>query len=208
MLIFIDESGDAGFQMNKGSSKTFTVALVIFDDELDAEDAAIKIKQLRTELKRSNNFEFKFNKANKEFRLLFLNHIKDLNFRVRALVFQKDLIYSKNLRSSKEKFYNYALKSVLEKNSNTIENAKIRIDASSDKIFKNNLKVYLRQQLNNNKRKILKNIKFKDSKKDVLIQLADMIVSSISRSYETSKSDSQDYINIFRGKVEDIWEFK
>ncbi|MFA6518596.1 MAG: DUF3800 domain-containing protein [Candidatus Shapirobacteria bacterium] len=47
MLIFIDESGDAGFRIQKGSSAHFVISLVIFDDELDAEETALKIKRLK-----------------------------------------------------------------------------------------------------------------------------------------------------------------
>ncbi len=56
MIIFIDESGDVGFQIAKGSSKTFTVALVIFDDLLDAEETALRIKRLRQKLNKSAKF--------------------------------------------------------------------------------------------------------------------------------------------------------
>ncbi|MDQ7020765.1 MAG: DUF3800 domain-containing protein [Candidatus Dojkabacteria bacterium] len=91
MIIFIDESGDAGFQITKGSSKTFTIALVIFDDESDAEETALKIKRYRQTLNKSESFEFKFNKAGKKYRKEFLNLIKDCNFRIRAVVFRKNL---------------------------------------------------------------------------------------------------------------------
>lgn len=37
MLIFIDDSGDPGFKLDKGSSKVFVIACVIFDDGLEAE---------------------------------------------------------------------------------------------------------------------------------------------------------------------------
>ncbi len=207
MLIFIDESGDAGFQIGKGSSETFTVAMVIFDDELDAEEASLCLKRLKRKLNKSEEFEFKFNKSSKELRIQILNELKGLNFRIRAIVFRKQKIYSLNLRSSKEKFYNYAVKCLLENNSGTIENAKIRIDASSDKNFKKELSVYLRKTLNNKNSKIMKNFKFRDSHNDILIQLADMVAGSINRKYNSSKEDKEIYLKIIKRRVEDIWEF-
>lgn len=36
MLVFIDDSGDPGFKIEKGSSSVFVIALVIFDDDLEA----------------------------------------------------------------------------------------------------------------------------------------------------------------------------
>ncbi len=37
MLVFIDDSGDAGFKLGKGSSEFFVISAVIFDDNLEAE---------------------------------------------------------------------------------------------------------------------------------------------------------------------------
>ncbi len=181
--------------------------MVIFDDLLDAEETALKIKRLRQELNKSAKFEFKFNKSSSKYRTTFLEEIGSCKFRVRAVVFRKELIYSLNLRGSKEKFYNFAVKSVLEHNNDTIRNAKIRIDASSDKNFKQNLKVYLRQQLNLGSKKITKDIKFRDSTKDNLIQLADMVAGSINRYYQIDKNDRNVYLKIITDRVEDIWEF-
>lgn len=41
MLVFIDDSGDPGFKLQKGSSLIFVIGCVIFDDELEAEKTAI-----------------------------------------------------------------------------------------------------------------------------------------------------------------------
>jgi hypothetical protein len=43
--VFIDDSGDPGFKLNKGSSSHFVIACVIFDDSLDAEEVALTIKK-------------------------------------------------------------------------------------------------------------------------------------------------------------------
>ena len=36
MLVFIDESGDSGLKIEQGSSRYFTVSLVMFEDNDDA----------------------------------------------------------------------------------------------------------------------------------------------------------------------------
>ena len=51
MLIFIDDSGDPGFKINKGASAFFVIACVIFKDELEAEKSAVALKQFRRKLK-------------------------------------------------------------------------------------------------------------------------------------------------------------
>ena len=208
MLVFIDESGDAGFKLGKGSSDVFVVALVIFDDNLDAEETALKIKRFRREINKSDKFEFKFNKTRRANRIKFLETIKDCKFRVRAIVFKKNKLVSENLIKSKDKFYNYAVKLVLKHNNNSIKNAQIRIDGLGERSFKKSLQVYLRKELNTKDKKILENLKFVDSKKNVLIQLADMISGAIRRSYDNSKTDTVEYKKIISKRIEDEWEFK
>jgi hypothetical protein len=117
-------------------------------------------------------------------------------------------MYSNHLRTSKDSFYNYAVKMVLKNNNETIKNAKIRIDGLGERKFRKSLTVYLRKELNNDEKIVLKNLRFRDSNKDVLIQLADMIAGSIKRSYDEGKNDKDDYKKIINQKIEDIWEFK
>lgn len=208
MIIFIDESGDPGFKITKGSSTVFVVALVIFDDELDAEETALKIKKLKKSLHRSELFEFKFNKSSKKQRIQFLHLVKTGKFRIRAIVFEKEKIYSRNLRTTKDKFYNYAVRLVLDHNNDTIKNAKIRIDGLGEREFKRSLTVYLRNQLNLKEKAIVHDLKFRNSNKDVLIQLADMIVVSVKRSFNKEKTDHDTYRKIIEKRIEDVWIFE
>jgi len=205
MIVFIDESGDPGFKVSKGSSLHFVVALVIFDEELYAEEAALKIKKLRKKLKKSERFEFKFNKCSQELRKAFLNEIKSCQFRIRAIVFNKEKIYSSYLRVNKENYYNFALRQVLEHNNKTISNAKLRLDGRGEKEFRRQLTTYLRRHLNLRTKKIIYNLRFRDSRKDVLIQLADMIVGSIRRCYDQQTKDHKVYREIIKHKEEDVW---
>jgi len=207
MLIFIDESGDAGFKISKGSSSYFVISLVIFDEELDAEETALKIKKLRKALNKSDKFEFKFNKCNRKLREEFLNEIRNCNFRIRSIVMDKEKIYSKHLRDLATDFYGFSLRMVLQHNGKTIKNAKIRIDGSGERKFRKQLTLYLRKYLNSSNKKIIKNLRFYDSKQNVLIQLADMIAGSIRRDFEKTP-DHNIYRKIIRKREEDAWEFR
>lgn len=208
MLVFIDDSGDPGFKIARGSSVIFVICCVIFDDDLEAEKVAVKIKELRRKLKKSDRFEFKFNKCSKKYRTEFLRTVASAKFRVRAIVMPKEKIYSEELRRSKESFYNFTIKMVLRHNSGTIKNARIRLDGRGNRVFRRRLLTYLRRDLNTGERRVVKNIRFRDSKRDVLIQLADMVAGSINRSFQTRKSDSQVYLGIIKPRVEDIWVFQ
>lgn len=208
MLVFIDDSGDPGFRIDRGSTRAFVICCVIFDDELEAEKTAIAIKELRRKLRKPDYYEFKFNKCSREYRTKFLQAIAGFKFRVRALVMRKDLIRSPELKRSKESFYNFTIKTVLKYNEETIKRAKIRLDGSGSRLFRQSLLVYLRKSLNTSERTIIENIRFRDSNKDVLIQLADMIAGSISRTYQQEKSDRELYLGVIKKRVENIWDFK
>ncbi len=208
MIIFIDESGDPGFKTSKGSSPSFVISLIIFEDEIDAEETALKIKKLKRALGKRKEFEFKFNKCNKEHRKVFLQSVAGCKYKIRSIVVIKKHIYSPFLRQTKMGFYNFVLKKVLENNNDSIIDAKVRLDASGEKTFRQSLTTYLRKNLNTKNKKTMKNIRFRDSKKDVLIQLADMIVGSIRKFYDGDSKDAKEYRKIIQTNEEDCWEFK
>ena len=206
MLVFIDDSGDPGFRIEKGSSKVFVIAMIIFKDELEAEKTSVSIKELRRKLKISDYFEFKFNKANKKFRNAFIEDVRKFGFTIRAIVVKKDAIRSLRLRSYKEDFYNYIIMQVL-KQSSSVKNSKLRFDKRGEKTLRNSLRVYLSRELDNKNKKVFRNLKFVDSKQNTLIQLADMVAGSIY-SFYTEKDKI--YLEKFKNskRIEDIWEFK
>lgn len=207
MLVFIDDSGDAGFKIDKGSSQFFVIALIIFDDELEAEKTAVAIKDFRRLMKFSDVEEFKFHKSSKSVREGFLKAINPLQFKVRCLVIDKKAVRSDELKTNKNSFYSYVIKMALKHSGNSIFNAKVKIDGSGDRAFRKGFLAYLRKELTFGQRKIMQNCKLVNSNGNVLIQMADMVAGSILRSY-SDKTDSDLYIGIIRKHIEDKWNFK
>lgn len=61
MLVFIDESGDPGFKLDRGASPIFVIAMIIFATE---EDAATTQKAIAdSDARRRHAGEFRFNKC-------------------------------------------------------------------------------------------------------------------------------------------------
>ena len=207
MLVFIDDSGDPGFKIEKGSSTHFVIGMVIFDDELEAEKTAVAIKELKRELNMTTKAEFRFFRTSKDYKKKFLKAVSKYKFRIRALVVDKSKIYSTELRGNKNSFYAYFIKEVLKKSDRAILNAKVRLDGSGDRVFRRNFFTYLRRELNSGDRKIMKNCKMVDSRGNVLIQMADMVAGSINRA-QSDKPDAKDYLKIIKDQVDDIWYFK
>jgi len=208
MLVFLDDSGDPGFKLDRGSSRFFVISLVIFNDDLEAEKTAVAIKELRRSLNFPDNVEFKFFRSSKSVRQKFLQTVNPYKFRVRSLVMDKTLIRSSELRTNKSSFYGYAIKMILKHSNNSILDAKIKIDGSGDRVFRKNFLSYLRRQLNSGERCIMKNCKLVDSRGNVLIQMADMIAGSTHRFYDKSKTDFDMYHGIIKRHIEDEWCFQ
>lgn len=205
-LVFIDDSGDPGFKLDKGSSSHFVIACVIFDDPLDAEETALIIKKYRRELEWTDKREFKFNKTSKKNVSELLRRVSGSNFRVRAICIDKSKIYSHELKNKQDSFYNYAIKEVLSK-STTLDKADIRLDGHSGREYKKSAATYLRSEVNARSEKIAK-VRFVDSTTNVLIQLADLVAGSILRSTNSAKTDSGIYREIIKKRIEDVWNFQ
>jgi len=207
-LVFIDDSGDPGFKLDRGSSKYFVIACVIFNDPLDAEETALAIKKYRRDLGWRPDREFKFNKTKKVYVGELLNLVATTNFTIRAICINKALIHSHEMRNKQDSFYNYAIKEVLSK-SEKLSKASIRLDGHSGRAYKESAITYLRREVNSQSQKIAK-VKFVDSKTNNLIQLADLAAGSILRSTQDDKTDQNMYLDILKnsGKVEDVWYFQ
>lgn len=207
-LVFIDDSGDPGFKLDKGSSSHFVITCVIFDDPLDAEETALHIKKFRRDLGWSQEREFKFNKTKKSLVKELLQIVANCKFSVRAICIDKSLVRSHELRNKQDSFYNYAIKEVLSK-SDKLTSASIHLDGHSGREYKKSAITYLRREVNAKSRKI-KKVKFVDSKTDNLIQLADLVAGSILRSTQLNKSDKNEYLKILNdsGRIDDVWYFR
>lgn len=208
MLVFIDDSGDAGFKIDKGSSVYFVISAVIFEDNLEAERVAVAIKELRRKLNFPDNVEFKFNKSKRLVKEQFLKNLIEYNFKIRSLVVDKRIIRSLELRNNKNSFYSYAIKMLLKFSNQSILKASIKIDGSGDRTFRRTFVSYLRKELNTESLKVMDCCKLVDSKQNVLIQMADMIAGSVRRSYDVNKSDAVIYKKIIAKHIEDEWQFK
>lgn len=204
MLILIDESGDAGFKVAKGSTSHFVVAMVIFRDLKQAELASAAIGEARERLRVKP--EFKFNKSANVVRDGFFEAVRPFQFAVRALVVDKARIYSEGLREDKGRFYSYFVKMLLKHDGGVLQGARVKIDGSGDREFKQELAGYLRRESAAGK---LESVRFSESHRDNLIQLADMAAGAIFRSYRADdRKDAGRWRAMLASKIEDVWEFR
>lgn len=181
---------------------------VIFDDDLEAERVALAVKLLKRENGLAQIYEFKFNGSDARRKKLFFDTVKPGSFRIRSLVIDKTLVYKDELKRRKSLFYNYAVKLLLQDTESQLKDAKIRLDGQGDRAYKQAAQSYFKTELNARDNRRIKNIRFVDSRTDMLIQLADMASGAIYRSLDESRSDHDTYLKMIRPRIENIWHFR
>jgi hypothetical protein len=86
-----------------------------------------------------------------------------------------------------------------------LKEAVIVIDGSGDREFRQNLNLALRRRLGSG---IIKDIRFKNSRTDRLVQLADMCVGAIARSYRRERNESDRWRQQLAPRISDVWDFR
>ena len=204
MLIFIDESGDSGMDSH---NELFVFALVRFDNKSDVQSVDETIKKLKQDLGLNDiSYEFHFSSCpnplkDRFFNAIAINPIMKNQCVINAIVVNKPLISNPNLRATPKKFYNYFLRKLLGKS--WISDATIIIDGQGKPKMVSNLKNYLNTYLKNQVREL----EMKDSHKDNLIQLADMVAGAIARAHTTKPNKNDKWQNMLNLSSQEIWKF-
>ncbi len=212
MYVFIDDSGDAGFKLDAGSSELFVIACCVFEQAEQAEATAESVRKLRDELGRSKASEFKFSKTKLDLQKTFFKRIDPEQFFVRAMVVDKSKMYSEYLKSNHESFYNYVIQLVLANSDGTIEGASVKIDGSGSRDYRKAARKYLLAEVNKSGSKFIRKVGYVKSHSDFLIQVADMFAGCIRRSNDGSDKNQAAYKEMLtpftRHPKADFWKFR
>ena len=199
-LIFIDDSGDPGFKFNRGSSRYFVIACVIFDNKKDSEIVSQKLGTLKQEMAWIKTREFKFHRANDRQKDLFFNSIKHLPFKVRAIVVDKSKVIE--TRMSQHSFYLQTIIYVLDQYVD-MNKAQIYLDGRGNRTFQKQSSAAIRKILNTNRQR-MNEFRFLNSRNNILIQMADMIAGAIAAKYDSNKRLRKDYTKIIQSHIDKI----
>jgi len=197
MLVFIDESGDPGLKIEKGSSRFFTISLVIFEDNDEALACDQRMTLLKRELGWKENSEFHFKRNSDRVRRAFLKAVAPYNFFYYGIVINKNpkKLWGEGFRS-KSSFYKYACSLVFQNAKDKLENSTVVIDKSGNLDFRRQLAKYLRRRVNKEDKKSIKRLKMQRSRGNNLLQLADYIAGVINRSVQNRKKFAEGYRRI------------
>lgn len=198
--LFIDESGDLGF--NKKSSKWFLFTIALTSNKRLLERVIKKArKSLKKEHKNVNELHsYHADKITRKRILRALSIIKDL--KILCVILNKDKVHI-DLQNQKNYLYNYVANILLDSlNSRRImpdsEHFDIYIDRKdTNKNLRNNFEKYLKTSLGN-KRTSRVNITLRASHEEKALQAVDFISWAIFRKYE--KGDFE-YYEIVKDKI-------
>jgi len=193
-LVFIDDSGDAGIKAH--SSSHLVMSAIVFNDDLVAEETALAMRKFRRQLGWTDDHEYKFNKTKKDYIKQVLRLISQYDFAIYAVVVNKG-----RFSSMPKGLYNDTISELLRLI--PLKNASIKVDGGTGIDYSKRAISYIRKNANTKVGQV-REIKFADSKENVLVQLADLVAGSIFRSTQTGKSDSQDYITILKKHIAEV----
>lgn len=185
MIVFVDESGDLGNKPEKGSSRFFTIALVMFDTPRLAQACQEAIERLHVSLGMPDQYEFKFHDDSHNRRLALLSVVQRHDFHCYTFTLNKTSprLTSPGLRQ-RSAGYKWVCKTAFANAAPDLKLATVVIDGSGDRRFRQEMSGYLRRHINESNERQIAKVKIGRSHSDALLQLADYVAGVTNRWYE------------------------
>lgn len=206
-FIFLDESGDLGFDFTKGKTSKFFVISFLFVKNKDSVDRIVnKIFKSFSILERKfHNGCLHCHKETPKVRSRLLNLLNEKDVSIMSIYLNKKKVYTK-LHDEKHVLYNYVTNILIDriytKKLIPIEE-KIHLIASrreTNKFLNKNFKDYLESQINE-KHKLCINIEIKAPHEEKCLQIADFVCWAIFRKIEHG---DESYFNLVKQKIVEI----
>jgi len=183
---FIDEYGDKSIHFEKGGVSVYFIVTAIIINKRDLNEIENKVKELKSKYTQAPEIKSKsFTDLNK--RLQFLTDLSELDFKIYSVIVDKRKIFENSGLRFRESFFKYVnnlLDSDLYRYFPYLE---IVSDEHGSEKFMNGFIEYVKNQ--HKQFELFRNPEFRfgDSKKEILIQLADFISGSLARCYDPGK---------------------
>ena len=161
--LWIDESGDCGFKFNKGSSRFLVIVVVYL---INGKNVEKPINELKSKLKLTEDYEFKFSRSNDRIKKEFFKTIRSLSIQYKAIIVDKKKLSPQDLRFQPQQLYCELIRRLLYDNSPPLEKAILIIDETTVKIHYKEFNKVLSKYLSKN---IISKIRQKRSKNNFQI---------------------------------------
>lgn len=158
MYLYLDESGDLGFNLEgQKSSKKFVITILLCLTDVSRREIRKAIQRtiknkINKKKKKRNNLELKGTRTNINIKKYFLKNVKDKDWKVYSLVLNKTRV-NKDLRTrrGKKKLYNFLSRVLIEKMNpllqDTAGKVELIVDRSKNKEEIKDFNSYLENQI-------------------------------------------------------------
>ena len=209
MLGFLDESGDTGLKVARGSSRFLVMALVTFDDDAEALRCDQRIDRLRQELRLAPTYEFHFAKNAKRIRPVFLEAVSSFDYGYHVLTLDKDPQKLGLIGISDERGLYERLAGFLVENARPfLVEATILVDRRGSRQPVRALTRHFRSIVRSNEEhRAVKTVRQQDSHRNNLLQLADYVAGISMRAIAGEGEALALEARFLRGKrlTRDVW---
>lgn len=196
VYVFVDESGDLGF--NNNASNYYVITFVETSKPKELVNIAKKVR--KTLRKKKNDIpEFKFSGSDNTIRMRFLKHLLKTDATYSAVILQKRMVYNP-LRERREKLHNYLAGFLGESLINEYEyepEFNIIVDKFMNKNQIDEFNWYLRRKMSGIEESQIR-INHEDSRQHAGLQAADFVAGSIFQYYER---DIAVYYNLIQPRL-------
>jgi hypothetical protein len=180
-VIYIDESGSPN--VNDLNPPVFVVAAVIIGSNQDLSGLDQRFRNAFSAIRRPEEHELKASALSVRKHAMVLRELSLLDYQWAAACFHKPELTSAGFSDPKT-LYKYAFQFLVSDLLTIAWQADLVIDESSTGSFQDELSSYLRHQNSGMPVNRLKSVKFADSSKVRLVQLADLVAGAVRRSVE------------------------
>jgi predicted kinase len=188
-FIFLDESGDLGFNPKKKSSKYFVITILATSNKKPIEKIVKKIHStLKKKVRKLSGGILHAYKEKPATRKRMLKLISKKDCTVMSIYLNKSKVYT-HLQEEKHVLYNYVTNILLDRimKKRLVDSSDIVYIVASkretNKFFNDNFKNYLKSQISN-KHKIKVEIEIKTPSEEKSLQVVDFVSWAIFRKHE------------------------
>lgn len=199
--LWIDESGDSGFQFEKGSSRFLILAAVYLDEGTPEGIIEKEVHDLKMRLRVTADYEFKFSRCKDNFKKEFFRTFANLPLQYKAIIVDKRNVSVAALKSQPKQLYCELVRRLLYDNDPPLQKATLILDEAAAKVHHQEFHRILKSYLSKN---LVRKIRQQRSHRNAMIQVADMVAGSIFRKFE--KGDDT-YYEMVKKKEKILIEF-
>ncbi len=207
---YIDEFGSYGFDFNNEGNTTHFILSAIVIKNSEVPELETKVEEIRKTYFQNGEMKSKMIGKNHNRRKVILNKLIQLPFSIMVFVVDKRKIYEQSGIRYKHTFYKYLNQVFYDKLCVLYPQLDIYADQVGGNEFITSFLEYAKKRKNDIGLFDQHSINGCDSKKSILVQVADIISGSLAYNFDERKkikSEGNDYLSLLKDKIASVTKF-